>query len=84
MLNKRNIKNSVFILNYYTMRHKQSNVEFVCSSNDSIEKLTAIAEGIKTKVYIMSCFGYQRTLTKESYNNLMNRGCGEFLKIIEV
>ena len=68
------------------MKHKRikPTAEFVCSSNDNIDKLTAIAENIKTKVYIMSCFGYQRTLTKESYNNLMNRGCEEFLKIIEV
>ena len=67
------------------MKHKRikPTAEFVCSSNDSIDKLTAIAESIKTKVYIMSCFGRVRTITKEKYNDLMNRGCASFLKIIE-
>ena len=68
------------------MKHKRIklNKQFVCSSNDSIDRLTTIAEGIKTKVYIMSCFGRTRTITKEKYNDLMNRGCEAFLKIIEI
>ena len=68
------------------MKHTRikPNAEFVCSSNDNTDNLTAIAENIKTKVYIMSCFGRTRTITKEKYNDLMNKGCESFLKIIEV